>query len=95
MAGKMSESLNIGWRWDCQVASRPTAQGLQVLRRRIYVFKEYKNADGDRILGGHANGSVSFQIASREGSGQGADLCRALYRRHLHQAIDSNPPHIP
>jgi hypothetical protein len=28
-----------------------------------FAFKEYKNANGDRILGGHANGSVSFQIA--------------------------------
>ena len=30
---------------------------------QFYKFKEYKNANGDRILGGHANGSVSFQIA--------------------------------
>jgi len=28
-----------------------------------FAFKEYKNTNGDRILGGHANGSVSFQIA--------------------------------
>ena len=28
-----------------------------------FAFKEYKNANGDRILGGHANGSVSFQLA--------------------------------
>ena len=28
-----------------------------------FAFKEYKNANGDCILGGHANGSVSFQIA--------------------------------
>ena len=27
-----------------------------------FAFKEYKNTNGDRILGGHANGSVSFQI---------------------------------
>ena len=26
-------------------------------------LKEYKNANGDRILVGHANGSVSFQTA--------------------------------
>jgi hypothetical protein len=28
-----------------------------------YAFREYKNAKGERILGGHSNGSVSFQIA--------------------------------
>jgi hypothetical protein len=28
-----------------------------------FAFKEYKNANGDCILGGHANGSVSYQIA--------------------------------
>ena len=38
---------------------------------QFYKFKEYKNANGDRILGGHANGSVSFQIAqSRVGPGK-------------------------
>ena len=36
-----------------------------------FAFKEYKNANGDRILGGHANGSVSFQIAqARMGPGK-------------------------
>ena len=36
-----------------------------------FAFKEYKNAKGDRILGGHANGSVSFQIAqARVGPGK-------------------------
>ena len=36
-----------------------------------FAFKEYKNANGDRILGGHANGSVSFQIAqARVGPGK-------------------------
>ena len=36
-----------------------------------YAFKEYKNANGDRILGGHANGSVSFQLAqARVGPGK-------------------------
>ena len=30
---------------------------------KFYAFKEHKNANGDRILGGHANGSVSFYIA--------------------------------
>ena len=36
-----------------------------------FAFKEYKNADGDRILGGHANGSVSFQLAqARVGPGK-------------------------
>jgi hypothetical protein len=29
-----------------------------------FAFKEYKNANGDCILGGHANGSVSYQIIS-------------------------------
>jgi len=28
-----------------------------------FAFKEYKNAKGERILGGHANGSISFQLA--------------------------------
>ena len=38
---------------------------------QFYKFQEYKNAKGDRILGGHANGSVSFQIAqSRVGPGK-------------------------
>lgn len=38
---------------------------------QFYKFQEYKNANGDRILGGHANGSVSFQIAqSRVGPGK-------------------------
>jgi hypothetical protein len=27
-----------------------------------YVLREYKNTNGDHILGGLANGSVSFQI---------------------------------
>jgi hypothetical protein len=36
-----------------------------------YAFKEYKNANGDSILGGHANGSVSFQLAqARVGPGK-------------------------
>lgn len=36
-----------------------------------FAFKEYKNARGERILGGHANGSVSFQVAqSRVGPGK-------------------------
>jgi hypothetical protein len=36
-----------------------------------YAFKEYKNANGDSILGGHANGSVSFQVAqARVGPGK-------------------------
>ena len=36
-----------------------------------FAFKEYKNAKGERILGGHANGSVSFQIAqTRVGPGK-------------------------
>ena len=36
-----------------------------------FAFKEYKNANGDRILGGHANGSVSFQLAqARVGPGK-------------------------
>jgi|LauGreDrversion4_2_1035121.scaffolds.fasta_scaffold647128_1 hypothetical protein len=38
---------------------------------QFYKFKEYKNSNGDRVLGGHANGSVSFQIAQmRVGSGK-------------------------
>ena len=28
-----------------------------------FAFKEYKDAGGARILGGHTNGSVSFQLA--------------------------------
>jgi hypothetical protein len=33
-------------------------------------FKEYKDHKGERIIGGHANGSVSFQIAQmRAGPG--------------------------
>jgi len=28
-----------------------------------FAFKEYKNAKGERILGGHANGSITFQLA--------------------------------
>ena len=40
-------------------------------RCQHYAFKEYKNANGDRILGGHANGSVSFQLAqARVGPGK-------------------------
>jgi hypothetical protein len=36
-----------------------------------YAFKEYKNSNGDRILGRHANGSVSFQLAqARVGPGK-------------------------
>jgi hypothetical protein len=36
-----------------------------------FAFREYKNANGDCILGGHANGSVSFQIAQeRVGPGK-------------------------
>ena len=36
-----------------------------------FAFKEYKNAKGDCILGGHANGSVSFQVAqARVGPGK-------------------------
>ena len=31
-----------------------------------FAFKEYKNAKGERILGGHANGSISFQLAQLE-----------------------------
>ena len=31
-----------------------------------FAFKEYKNARGDRILGGHANGSITFQMAQME-----------------------------
>lgn len=38
---------------------------------QFYSFKEYKNSRGDRILGGHANGSVTFQIAqTRVGPGK-------------------------
>ena len=38
---------------------------------QFYAFKEYKNANGDRILGGPAHGSVSFQIAqTRVGPGK-------------------------
>ena len=29
---------------------------------QFYAYKEYKNGNGDSIPGGHANGSVSFQI---------------------------------
>ena len=51
----MWELLADEWLKDCQ----------------FYVFKEYKNINGDSILGGHANGSVSFQIAqSRLSSGK-------------------------
>jgi len=28
-----------------------------------FAFKEYKNPKGERILGGHANGSITFQMA--------------------------------
>ena len=28
-----------------------------------FAFKEYKNPKGERILGGHANGSITFQLA--------------------------------
>ena len=36
-----------------------------------YAFKEYKNANGDSILGRHANGSVSFQLVqARVGPGK-------------------------
>ena len=31
-----------------------------------FAFKEYKDARGARILGGHTNGSVSFQLAQPE-----------------------------
>ena len=34
-------------------------------------FKQYKNSKGERILGGHANGSVTFQVAqARVGQGK-------------------------
>lgn len=35
-----------------------------------FAFKEYKDARGERIIGGHANGSVTFQVAQlRAGAG--------------------------
>ena len=41
-----------------ELLSDPTLAGCQ-----HFAFKEYKDASGARILGGHANGSVSFQLA--------------------------------
>lgn len=36
-----------------------------------FAFKEYKNPKGERILGGHANGSITFQLAQlRVGPGK-------------------------
>jgi len=36
-----------------------------------FAFKEYKNSKGERILGGHANGSITFQLAQlRVGPGK-------------------------
>ena len=58
-----------------------------------HVFKEYKNANGDSILEGDANWSVSSQIV-KSGSRQGAYLHRAVSQRHLHQTRDSNPADI-
>ena len=53
---------------------------------QFYTFKEYKNANGDRILGGHA--ALMLTVLSLLKL-QGADLNRAVHWRHLHQTRDS------
>jgi hypothetical protein len=45
-----------------------------------FAFKEYKNANGDRILGGHANGSVSsYQIAQARVGPEKVPISIVLY----------------
>ena len=64
---------------------------------QFYAFKEYKNANGDRICGSCRRICLFSNCPVNSGSGQGADLHRAVYRRHLHQPIqarDSHPSHV-
>jgi hypothetical protein len=44
-----------------------------------FAFKEYKNANGDCILGGHANGSVSYQIAQARVGPEKVPISIVLY----------------
>ena len=55
---------------DVRLFKRPTGKVLRELLGdprlagcQHFAFKEYKDANGARIVGGHANGSVSFQLA--------------------------------
>ena len=55
---------------DVRLFKRPAGKVLRELLAdprlagcQHFAFKEYKDAGGARILGGHANGSVSFQLA--------------------------------
>jgi hypothetical protein len=44
-----------------------------------FAFKEYKNANGDCILGGHANGSISYQIAQARVGPEKVPISIVLY----------------
>jgi hypothetical protein len=60
-----------------------------------FAFKEYKNANGERILGWHANGSVSFQLArARVVPGKVPISICPVHRRHFPKARDSNTTDI-
>ena len=55
---------------DVRLFKRPAGKVLRELLSdprlagcQHFAFKEYKDASGARILGGHANGSVSFRLA--------------------------------
>lgn len=55
---------------DVRLFKRPVSKVLRELLSdprlagcQHFAFKEYKNASGVRIIGGHANGSVTFQMA--------------------------------
>ena len=55
---------------DVRLFKRPAGKVLRELLAdprlagsQHFAFKEYKDANGDRIIGGDANGSVTFQLA--------------------------------
>ena len=73
-----------------EIAGRPAAQ------RQVPQFQEYKSTDGNRILGGLANGSVIFELPS-----QVWFLVRcqsppysAVQKHHLHHLLGYNPTNI-
>ena len=44
-----------------------------------FCFKQYKNTIGERILGGHPNGSVTFQVAQAKVGPGKVPISKVLY----------------
>ena len=73
------------------VAGGRTARGLPVLR----VQRVQKRKRGQHPWGSCKRICLFSNCADASGFWQDACLHRAVYRRHLHQARDSYPSHIP